>query len=157
MNAPHWHLMMIHFPVVGMSFGLLLWSLGWGLKSWDLQRMALAWLVVIGLLTWFAYWTGQNSHAPLHDLLTVPHAVIDHHAHWAWRALIAVEATTILAAIGLWQPPRPVLKAGILIIAGIGTALIFYTAHLGGLIHHPETWPDFKPAAPKHHHHPHPN
>lgn len=136
-----------------MIFATLLLAAGWRLNSWDIERTALIGLVLMGLITWAAWVTGQNSHEVIHDLVTVPHAVIDEHGAWATRTLIVIGITGLLAVWGLWRPLVGQWKTGLLFVAILGSSLAFYTAHLGGLIHHPEIWPLFQtPSHPGHHH-----
>lgn len=161
MNQAHWHLMLNHFPVTGTLFGIVIWLSGWRLKEGSMQRVALGWMILMGLITIPVYLTGQNAHEIIHDMPGVSHDIIDQHAQWALYALIAIEASALLALIGLWKH-RPfsreishLWKGAILIAAFLGFAFAFYTAHLGGQIRHTETRPGFVPPVPDeaHEHH----
>lgn len=150
MNYAHWHIMLNHFPIIGMLFNVILWLVAVRTNQPMLYRTALGWFIGLAILTIPVYVTGQNGHEILHGLPGVTHDVIDIHEQWGTYTLVASLTTGILALIGLIQFRRanqlpPLSKALILLLSLMTAGIAFYTGHLGGQIRHTEIRPGFVP------------
>ena len=72
-NNAHWHLMLNHFPVIGMFLGLVLWGIALSLDIPQLYQTTLVWIMAMGAITILVYLTGTNSHELIHGLPGVHH------------------------------------------------------------------------------------
>src|ERR1041385_3970700 len=115
MNLAHIHLLLNHFPTVGMIIGIGLFLIGLAGKIDDLKRASLVVFLGIGLLTLPTYMSGnaaqemiciaQNAAAPCADA-GVSKALIEKHEGAALLAFIFMEFTGAFAWLGLWQYRR---------------------------------------------------
>ncbi len=152
MNLAHIHLLLNHFPTVGMIIGLGLFLLGLAGKSEDLKRASLVVFLGISLLTLPTYMSGnaaqemickaKSAQDPCIDQ-GVSKAVIEKHEGAALLAFLFMEITGAFAWLGLWQArrlarfPRPTLAAvGLFSLVTFG--LMAQAANIGGEIRHPE-------------------
>lgn len=142
-NAPHWHLILNHFPSIGMiiAFGLLLASLY--LKSEVLKRTSLVLFVLLSLLAIPTYVTGMATMWAIRGNAGISLDLITAHQDAALFAFIGLGATGFFSWLGLWQYrrfsnlPNWNLSA-VLILAILSIGLLIQTGSMGGDINHPE-------------------
>src|SRR6266550_580739 len=139
----HLHLLLNHFPTVGMIVGFGIFLLALMKKSADLRRGGLAVLFMIALIALPTYMTGYSAAKALKGAPGVSQELIDIHQRSALFALIFMEATGIVAWYGLWQSRRNVSAgtrntAAVLILAAVTIGLMAGAANIGGEIRHPE-------------------
>jgi len=136
-NLAHLHLLLNHFPTVGLAIalGLLLASLL--KKSEDLQQASFVGFFLLGLVAIPAYLTGSAAQVVLQDQPDVSRQVMAAHQDAALLALILLELTGFAAWIALWRFRRwhPI---GILVLAVVTFGLMASAANIGGHIRHPE-------------------
>lgn len=143
MNAPHWHLVLNHLPVVGMLFGTGLLAFAVWRKSEELLRTIFGFLVVVALTGVPVYLTGEPAEMSIMEAPGFEEALANAHHRAATVALTAVliVGAVALAAL-LFFRKTPVLprwvKWVVLGLAIAATALLGRTANLGGKIRHPE-------------------
>lgn len=137
MNLAHLHLLLNHFPTIGLAvaLGLLLASLL--KKSEDLKQASFVAFFLLGLLAIPAYLTGSAAQVVLQDQPDVSQEVIAAHQDAALLALIFMEATGFVAWIALWRFRRW-HRTGILVLAIVTLGLMASAANIGGHIRHPE-------------------
>jgi hypothetical protein len=143
----HLHLLLNHFPTVGMIVGLGLFLLGLLTRSEDLKRGALAVFFAIALLSLPTYMSGYSAQKSLRGVRTVSQDVIDLHQRSALLALIFMEATGVVAWYGLWYSRRresmgPRITAAAVLLPAVTIGLMAAVANVGGEIHHPEILSD---------------
>lgn len=149
MNWAHIHLMINHFPVVGLLFGFLLLILSIAKKSEDLKRISMWILVVVSLIVLPVYLTGESSEDMVEDLAGVSESIIEQHEEMAKISLISVILLGITVVAGLFffrritTIPRWFIML-LLIISIIAGGLMGKTANLGGQIRHTEIRKDFQ-------------
>ena len=144
MDGAHVHLLLNHIPVLGTLFCVLLLAFALLRKSGEVLRVALLGTVLVALVTFPAYLSGESAEDAVKrlgspDISTI---MLDEHEDAALPAMLTVEGTGVLALLALvlgrggrrpgWLP-WAVLAAG-----GLGFALVARAANLGGQIHHPE-------------------
>ena len=137
MNLAHLHLLLNHFPTIGLgiALGLLLASL---LKrSEDLQQASFVGFFLLGLLAIPAYLTGSAAQIVLKNQPDVSQQVMAAHQDAALLALILMEITGLVAWLALWRF-RPWHQTGILVLAIVTFGLMASAANIGGHIRHPE-------------------
>ncbi|MBV8731915.1 MAG: hypothetical protein JO336_19070 [Acidobacteriia bacterium] len=150
MNLVHVHLLLNHFPTIGMVVGLCVFVAAFGARSDDLKRASLGIFFFIALLSIPTFVTGTSAQLALENHPEASKAAIAAHKNAAFLALGFMELTGALSWLGLWQYrrlsrwPRGTLAAVLLLgIASFG--FMAQAATLGGEIRHPEILTD--PAA----------
>jgi uncharacterized membrane protein len=152
MNLAHIHLLLNHFPTVGMIVALGIFLLGIVQTSDDLKRAALMTFLGISLLTIPTFVTGSasqemickgNPRSPNCIDPGVSKSLIEKHESAAFVGLWFMEATGFLAWLGLWQYRRtsrlPVWNlSAILLLSAVTFGFMANAANLGGEIRHPE-------------------
>lgn len=143
MNLAHLHLLLNHFPTVGMIIGIALYlgALVW--NSEHLKRSALGVFLGIALIAMPTYMTGNGAQDILARNPAVSAALIEAHQSWALLALIVISLNGLFSWIGLWQYRRFTRPAGwvlpaILVCSLVSFGLMAVAANLGGDIMHPE-------------------
>jgi len=151
MNLAHIHLLLNHFPTVGMIIGLGLFLLGLAGKSEDLKRASLVVFLGIALLTLPTYMSGNaaqemickgDAKAPCQDP-GVSRALIEKHEGAALLAFAFMQINGAFAWLGLWQSrrlarfPRATLAA-VALFSLVAFGLMAQAANIGGEIRHPE-------------------
>jgi uncharacterized membrane protein len=136
-NLAHLHLLLNHFPTVGLAIalGLLLASLL--KKSEDLKQASFVAFFLIALVAIPAYLTGSAAQVVLQDQPDVSQQVMAAHQDAALLALILLEITGLVAWIALWRFRRW-HQAGVLVLAIVTFGLMARAANIGGHIRHPE-------------------
>ena len=137
MNLAHLHLLLNHFPTVGLAIalGLLLASLL--KKSADLQQASFVAFFLLGLVAIPAYLTGGAAQIVLQNQPGFSAQVMAAHQDAALLALILLEITGFVAWIALWRFRRW-HQTGVLVLAIVTFGLMASAANIGGHIRHPE-------------------
>jgi hypothetical protein len=159
-TGPHLHLLLNHLPVEGMIFSTLLLLYAFARNRRVLFEASLLMLMLTGLTAIPASKTGGGAAGGVKKAEGVMKDAIKPHAQFSSYALYGCEAIAVLslAALVLGRrarkkavnavvevgPPKPML-AVILVLALVNCYLLAYTAHLGGLIRHPEIEKNWKP------------
>jgi uncharacterized membrane protein len=143
MNLAHVHLLLNHFPTIGMMVGLGVFIAAIIARSDDLKRASLIVFFGIALLSIPTFASGTAAELALEHTPEVSKNMIQTHESAAFVALGVMELTGALAWLGLWQYRRlsrlpqgtllAVLLAGLLTFGLMGRA-----ANIGGDIRHPE-------------------
>ena len=142
-NWAHVHLMINHFPIVGVMGAVLLLLYALVRKSEEVTLVSLGAFVLVALITIPVYFTGELAEDAVKNLPGVTEKFIGRHEDIAFYALILMETLGILALAGLLllrrsgKIPQWVISA-LLVLSLITTAVIGFTANLGGQIRHTE-------------------
>jgi uncharacterized membrane protein len=151
LNLAHVHLLLNHFPTVGMVVGLCVFLTSFVIKSDDLKRTSLGIFFFIALLSLPTFATGTAAELALENTPDVSKAGIIAHEGAAFLALGCMELTGALAWLGLWQyrrlsrlPQGTVIAVLVLSLATFG--LMSRAALIGGEIRHPEVRTEQTPA-----------
>src|SRR4051812_15776813 len=108
----HLHLLLNHFPTVGLVVGVGVFVAGITRRSEDLKRAALAILFAIALLALPTYMTGYSAAKAVRKIPEVSQSLVDLHQRAALLALVFMELTGVVAWFGLWQSRRGRASAG---------------------------------------------
>jgi uncharacterized membrane protein len=152
MNLAHVHLLLNHFPTVGFGLGLGLFVVALFTKSEELKRASLIIFVVMALLSFATYVSGNAAQMVIKGREGVSDALIKAHQDAALLAFIFMELTGALAWLGLWQYRQTSRTqvwtvAAVLILSTVSFGLMAQAANLGGEIRHPEIAPSGEAAA----------
>ncbi len=152
MNGAHLHLILNHFPIVGLIFSVILLAAALYRKSPELTRAAAVAFVAIAVVAIPVYLTGEPAEEIVEHMPGVAEDILERHETAGLVSLIALELLGAVALLGLVVSrgaqtlPRwlgPTLMA----LAVAVTAWVGWTANLGGQITHEEARPGFTPAA----------
>ena len=143
MNLAHIHLLLNHFPTVGFAVGLGLFVVALVGRSEELKRSSMIIFVLMSLLAFATYVSGNAAQMVLKGRDGVSDALIKAHQDAALLAFIFMEITGVLAWIALWQyrqisRMRAWTVTAVLILSIISFGLMAQAANLGGGIRHPE-------------------
>jgi uncharacterized membrane protein len=143
LNLAHVHLLLNHFPTIGMIVGLGLFVAAIMAKSDHLKSASLVIFFGIALLSIPTFASGTAAKLALAKTPEVSVAMIDAHETAAFEALGVMELTGALAWLGLWQHRRlsrfpQATLAAVLITAVVSFGLMGWAASIGGDIRHPE-------------------
>ena len=146
MNFAHVHLLLNHLPVLGTLFGVLLAIAAMLRRSRDLEAAALWVFVLTAVVTVPVYFTGEPAEEVVESMPGVTEDAIEEHEESALVSLSAVEALGLLAVAGLFlgrggRVAPPLLRPATVIVAIAATALMAWTANLGGQVRHTEIRP----------------
>lgn len=142
MNSAHLHLMLNHFPVVGLVFALAL--LGWGAlrKNPSLAKAGFVALVVAALLAIPTFLTGEPAEKIAEPLPGVSHSIIEEHEDIAKAAFIVTLVAGGAALVGLWLSRGKAVASwcasSVLLVALVAAGLMAWAANLGGKVRHTE-------------------
>lgn len=131
---PNYHPIFVHFPIALLSMGVVFDAAGALIKS-DSLRHAGWWCLVSGI-AFLAATVGTGLWAQS----TVPHSNSVHSIMENHKTL-GFAASGIFAMLFLWRainrarhPKRPLLLVPYFIFAISGVSVMFYGAHLGGIM-----------------------
>lgn len=142
MSITHLHLLLNHFPVVGIVGLVVLFAIAWQRRSTELGKVTLGLTMLLAAVAAVVYLTGEPAEKLVEKLPGFDETLVEAHEEAALVALLAFGALGVMAAGALLRYrgrglPRGVLAAG---LAGslVTGALVGWTANLGGQIRHTE-------------------
>ena len=142
MNGVHVHLLLNHFPVIGILIGLVVFALGVWRRNDSWTRLALGLFAAVALVALATMLTGEAAEEAVEHLPGVSESIIETHEEAAQLAAIG---TYVLGAISLtallWLRRRPLPRAltvTVLPVVLLVSGLMGYAANLGGQIRHTE-------------------
>ena len=142
MSIVHLHLILNHVPVIGMFFVLLILAVAVGRRDSAGGKLGLFALTGLAVVTGLVFLTGEPAEEAVEDLAGVSEAMIHPHEEAAEAALIAtliVGAGALVALVIYRRRPLPRWAMGGALAASlVVSALLGWTANLGGQIRHTE-------------------
>jgi hypothetical protein len=143
MDLAHIHLLLNHFPTIGMIIGGGLFLISLITKSDDLKRAGLVVLVGIALISIPTYMSGNGAQDALKSVQGVSKSLIETHEGTAFVGLGFMEFTGAFAWLGLWQFRRlrrvPTWNLTVILVLTLVTfGLMARAANIGGEIRHAE-------------------
>jgi hypothetical protein len=142
-SAPHWHILLNHFPSVGMVGALGLLVCAFYLKSEQLTRITLGIFVILGLLAIPTYVTGAATRWALRGQPGISNDLMAAHQDSALLTFISLLITAWVAWFTLWQyrrfsKPFRFSLPTVSVLAVVTLLFLIRTGSLGGTINHPE-------------------
>ena len=151
-NLSHLHLLLNHFPTVGLTvaFVLLVISIlsdSEAMKNDTMKPTALGVLFGIAVTTLPVFTTGLAAQVAIQKMAGTSQAAIDAHENAALLAFIVLEMTGAVAWFGLWRWRRthrvpPSATVLVFIMGAVSLCLMTVAASIGGGIRHPEILSD---------------
>ena len=145
MNWAHVHLMINHFPVVGVFGVTALFIYSLVRKSEEVRSVCFGLFVLLALITLAVFFTGRAAEDTVKKLPGVTEAYIDRHEEMAEFALVFMETLGLAALAGLLflrasgAIPKWIVVI-VLLVSLVTAAVVGLTANLGGQIRHTEIW-----------------
>ena len=151
-NLSHLHLLLNHFPTVGLTvaFALLIVSIlsdSEAMRHDTMRPTALGVLFAIAVITLPVFTTGLAAEGAIEKVPGVSKAAMDAHENSALLAFVVLELAGVSAWFGLWRwrrtrripPGLTILTFG---LSAISLGLMTIAASIGGGIRHPEILAD---------------
>ncbi|MDX1438825.1 MAG: hypothetical protein R3284_02875 [Rubricoccaceae bacterium] len=141
MNGAHLHLLLNHFPIIGVIFACGIGGFALMISNQAVLRVAL-WLIVLsGALALPTYLTGEPAEEIVEEF-GANHDFLEAHEDMGKLAAIGTGMVGALALFGLiWFRKKEISRLfSVLVLAAavfVG-GLLVYTGNLGGKIMHPE-------------------
>lgn len=137
------HLLLNHVPVIGTWIGAGMLIFGLLARREEARRLALGLLVVVALSAVPAFFSGSEAEDRAEQLPGVSSAEVSEHESAAAFALGGCLLVGLVAITALLvSRRRPAIPTGwlvaVLVLALWCSAVLARTAHLGGMIRHPE-------------------
>jgi uncharacterized membrane protein len=144
MSAVQLHLGLVHFPIVGAFFSLVIFALALIYRSDLLFRVACGFTVFCALAAAASYFTGGEAFEAM--MAELDSDVVEEHALVSRGAFLLYTLGGVGALVALLQdlqeePAAPALRWVLLGVNALVFAVLLWAAHLGGLIRHPEIAP----------------
>jgi len=142
-NWAHVHLMINHFPVIGIIGAILLLVYALVRKSDEVRMVSFGVFVLIALITIPVFLTGEGAEDVVKNIPGVTEAYIGQHEEMAEYSLTLIEILGAACLAGLYfirksgAVPKW-LVTGVLLLSLVTAGVVGYTANLGGQIRHTE-------------------
>ena len=143
MNDAHWHLLVNHFPIIGVIFGLGIQVSGILLKNNVLKNTAFVLYLITAIFGFLAMQTGENAEEVVENLPNISENLIHRHEESAETFVLVLYAAGVFAVFSLVASVKKYRFAGML--SYLTLAVVFLAAVLsknvgtsGGEIIHTE-------------------
>lgn len=143
MNWPHFHLVINHFPIIGMFLAILLWVVALVRKSRELQDVGLWLIVLLAVISIPTFISGDEAAEALSSMPEISSDLISEHDEAAEISLTLMEILGVWSLVGciLFRKkqayPNWFLYVTLAFAIIVGGAMA-WTGNLGGKIRHPE-------------------
>ncbi|MFZ4105837.1 hypothetical protein [Flavobacterium sp.] len=143
MNDAHLHMLVNHFPIIGVILGLGILFTGVLIKNNSVKNTAYGLFIVTAVFAAFSIGTGDGAEAMVEDMPTVGKNIIHIHEEIAEKLAISLYLLGIISIIGIYFTIKKHSKAKLIsfvaiVIAIIGVFLAQKTGTSGGEIRHTE-------------------
>lgn len=143
MNAAHQHLIINHFPIVGLILGVIVLLIGILLKSSVIRRTGLFLFVIAGITAIISFSTGEGAEEVVESLPSADHDLIHEHEEQAETLMPFMWGIMLLSLAALfleWKQKSMAMIASItvLLVGLIASYFAWETGDSGGEIAHPE-------------------
>jgi uncharacterized membrane protein len=152
MNDAHLHLVVNHFPIIGIIFGLGILVAGIISKNNSVKNTAYCLFIVAAIFAAFSMGTGEGAEEMVEDMPNIGHDIIHEHEEMAEKLAIVLYAMGVIALFGLFANYKNKANAKFVsyiavVVAVIGIFFAQRTGTTGGEIRHTEIRANVVPAA----------
>lgn len=143
MNWAYFHILVNHFPIVGVIIGTLILISGMVLKNEGIKISALGTLVFAAVMAVVADFTGDPAKDAVKGIPDMAESLINRHEDMASVALFIVIPTGLLAALTLYSIYKKeksvrFLLPVTLVLSIISCVVLGFVGRSGGQIRHTE-------------------
>ena len=143
MNAPHFHLLLNHIPVIGISFGLILFTISNLFRSISLERGGIILFILSAIMAIPSYLTGEGAEDAVEKIAGLDSAMIEHHETWAgtyiWFVVVlgVLSCFVFILSLRKW-PYIQYAYVSLMFVALSCVGISLPVANSGGEIRHTE-------------------
>lgn len=143
MNDAHLHLVVNHFPIIGLILGLGILITGMILKNISVINTAYVLFVVAAIFAAFSMGTGEGAEEMVEDMPSIGKEIIHEHEEMAEKLAIALYVLGIISLAGFYLNIKQRTNAKLVsyLAVTIGIVAVFLgqqTGTTGGEIRHTE-------------------
>ncbi len=143
MNWAYFHILINHFPIVGIIIGSLLLIAGLAFKNDGINLAGLGVIVLSALTAILAYQTGSPAAEAVKGIPDVAKSLIDRHADIASIGMYIMIPAGLIAAMSFYSVLKKERSARFLVkltlvLALASAAAMMYAGKTGGQIRHSE-------------------
>ncbi len=143
MNDAHLHMVVNHFPIIGIILGFIVLVGGIVLKNKTIQNTAYFLFIIGAIATLASMATGEGAEEMVEDLPGVGHEIIHEHEEIAEKLALVLYALGLVSIVGWYLNVKENAKAKWVTIAALvlsiaGVLLGKATGTSGGEIRHTE-------------------
>lgn len=143
MNWAYFHLVINHFPIIGVIIGSLILGAGMAFKNQGITISGLGTIVFAALMAVLAYLTGDPAEKAVEGLADVAKSLVSRHEDIATVGMYLLIPAGLIASLTLysiWKKERSVrfLLIISLVLALMGSGAMIFVGRTGGQIRHSE-------------------
>lgn len=143
MNDAHYHLLVNHFPIIGVILGLGILIFGLALKNNIVKNVAYSLFVVAAVFAAVSMATGEGAEEAVEQLPNIGKQIIHEHEEMAEKLAIVLYVLGIVSLVGLYTNYKNHGKAKLVSLLALVIALVAVyfgkaTGTSGGEIRHTE-------------------
>jgi uncharacterized membrane protein len=142
MEGAQIHMLVNHFPILGVFFGAFILLGGVFFKKLDIVKTGLFVLIFSGIMALPAYFSGEEAEEVVEEM-GISHDIIHEHEEQAETVIWLVEILALLSIGGLIILQKSTERYRLIGLSLASLALVTFAflaqvGHSGGLINHPE-------------------
>ena len=99
MNGAHFHILVNHFPIIGVIFGLLILISGLILKNNSIKNTAYCVFIVSAIMGFLSMYSGEGAEELVEDMPTVGRQIIHEHEELAEKFVLILYATGLFSVL----------------------------------------------------------
>ncbi len=143
MNEAHWHIVINHFPIIGVIIGLGILIFGLFFKNDSILKTAYSIFIVSAVTAFISMASGEGAEHQVMKQLKIVHDIIHNHEEFAEKFAISTYLLALLSIAGIYyttkkHPKSKLLSFAALVIAIIVVILSINVGTSGGEIIHKE-------------------
>ncbi|MCG9792883.1 hypothetical protein [Flavobacterium algicola] len=143
MNDAHLHLMVNHFPIVGLIFGFGILISGLYFRNNGIKNTAYSIFIVAAIAAFLSMYTGEGAEELVEDMPNIGQQIVHTHEEFAEKLAILLYITSVLSIYGFYLNVKIHSRARlisiiVLVIAAIALVFALKTGESGGDIRHTE-------------------
>lgn len=143
MNDAHLHLVVNHFPIIGLILGLGILITGMILKNISVINTAYVLFVVSAIFAAFSMGTGEGAEEMVEDMPSIGKQIIHEHEEMAEKLAIVLYVLGVISLAGFYLNIKQRTKAKLVsyLAVTVGIVAVFLgqqTGTTGGEIRHTE-------------------
>jgi uncharacterized membrane protein len=143
MNDAHLHMVVNHFPIIGIIFGLGILIIGFFLKNNVVKNVAYGLFIVGAIFAAVSMSTGEGAEEIVEDFPNIGKNIIHEHEEIAEKLALVLYVLGVVSLVGLYLNFKKHSKATLISIIAITIAIVgvFFaqqTGTTGGEIRHTE-------------------
>ena len=143
MNDAHYHLLVNHFPIIGVIFGLGILVFGFAFKNNIIKNVAYVVFIVAAVFAAISMATGDGAEEAVENMPNIGHHIIHEHEEMAEKLALVLYVLGVVSLLGLYTTIKNHGKARLvsflaLVLSLLAVFLGKQTGTSGGEIRHTE-------------------